>query len=455
MKPFVVRPISHLKGKVSVPGDKSIAHRSIIFSSLSEVKTEIKNFPINKDCLSTISAFRKLGIKINFASGVRVFGNGLHGLKQPKEPVFVGGSGTTIRLLLGVLAGQHFKTKLVAGKTLSKRPMLRVTAPLRLMGAKIGARRKAQGARIEEYPPITIEGGELKPVFYKMPVASAQVKSAILLAALFTKGETRILEPVPTRDHTERMLKLFKADLKVIQNEIVIRGNKELVSPGRIIIPGDVSSAAFFMVLASIIPNSQIFIRDVSLNPSRIGVIRVLKRMKANVSVSVSKTGFSKFEPTGSILIKSSSLKATRIKKVEIPSLIDELPILMVASCFAKGKTVFEGVNELRVKETDRINSMASNLRSMGADIVVSRTNSLENIIIKGVEGLKGAKVRSFNDHRTAMSMIVAGLAAKAKTSLDDVSCINKSFPNFLKVLNSLIYPRKTTLAVRARICPH
>ncbi len=439
MKPFAVKPIARIKGKISFPGDKSISHRAVFLSSLCKAKTVLENFPLNKDCLSTLSVFKKLGIKINRSKDrITISGNGLYGLQKPQAPIFIAESGTTLRLLLGILAGQSFKTKIIAGRFLSKRPMLRVTQPLRLMGAKINAKRKSQNAKLEEFTPVIIEGGNLKPITYKMQIASAQVKSAIMLAALFAKGKTHILEPIPTRDHTERMLKLFKADIKLLKNEIVIKGDKGLISPGKITVPGDISSAAFFMVLAAIMPDSQVLIKNVSINPSRAGIIRVLKRMKTKIRVSLIKSRFSRQEPSGNIIVKSSSLQGITIKKEEIASLIDELPILMVAGCFARGTSVFEGVNELRVKETDRITSMVSNLKALGADIRVVRSNGLENIIVRGVKELQGGKVKSFGDHRTAMSMIVAGLAAKNKVFLDDISCINKSFPDFLKVLKSV-----------------
>jgi len=465
MKPFVVRPIQRLKGEISLLGDKSISHRAIILSALSSARTIINNFPLNKDCLSTVEAFKKLGIKITqrrqgYISVVTVSGKGLNGLKNSKRAIFVGDSGTTLRLILGVLAGQKFQTKLTAGKSLSQRPMLRVTKPLRLMGAQIKAKvkrqnlpaerlpagRAGQEAKVEEYPPIVIKGSVLKPINYKMPVASAQVKSAILLAGLFAKGKTRIVEPVPTRDHTERMLKLFKADIKVTGNTIVIKGDKKLVSPRAITIPGDISSAAFLMVLSAIIPNSRLLIKNVSLNPTRIGIIKVLKRMGAKINIkypacpagrqiSNIKIG----EPLGDLLVKSSVLKGVIVRKKEISSLIDELPILMVAACYAKGKTVFEGVEELRVKETDRIRSVSENLKRMSGKIRVFKKGGREKIIIHGVAQLKGARLKSFGDHRTAISMVVAGLGAVGKSSIDDITCINKSFPNFLGQLNSLI----------------
>jgi len=308
-----------------------------------------------------------------------------------------------------------------------------------------------------------------------MPVASAQVKSAILLAGLYAKGITRVIEPIRTRDHTERMLRLFKADIKVKhlpssteatqskgglrrvvrrsldgggQNKIVIKGNRELVSPKEVYIPGDISSGSFFIVLAAILPNSQIVIRNASINPSRMGIIRVLKRMGANIKINPStklrvdgerSRTIKNYEPMGDIMVKSSSLKGATVKKEEIPSLIDELPILMVAACNAKGKSIFEGVSELRVKETDRIKSMSENLKKMGADIEVVKINSREKIIIKGAKELRGTRVRSFGDHRTAMCMVVAGLKAKGRTLIDDIACIHKSFPDILSILRTHI----------------
>jgi len=447
MRSFCAPQVLSLKGEINLLGDKSIAHRCVIVSSIALGKTTIENFPTSKDCLSTIAVFKKLGIKIKHKrlgithnSIITVLGKGLYGLKKPQGPILVGDSGTTLRLLLGVLAGQDFKAKLIAGRSLSRRPMLRVTQALRIMGAEINAKtHMTHGARREEYPPITIRGGNLKPISYTLPVASAQVKSAILLAGLYARGISRVIETISTRDHSERILKLFKAEIQLKQNTIVIKGGKELVSPKRIYIPGDISSASFFMVAAAILPNSEILIKNVSLNPSRIGVIKVLKRMGADIHVSSVKYQVSKFEPMGNITVKSSELKGTIIKKEEIPSLIDELPILMVAACFANGRTIFEGIEELRVKETDRIRSMSENLSKMGAHIEILKGDKSENIIIRGVKQLKGTKVRSFGDHRTAMSMVVAGLGAKGKTSIDDIVCINKSFPEFTRLLKTLI----------------
>ncbi len=445
IKPFVVKAISSpVKGKLSLLGDKSIAHRCIIISSLGIGPVIIENFPANEDCLSTLKIFRKLGIKIAWRKDlclpvITVIGKGLWGLKEPNDPIFIGESGTTLRLLMGVLSAQSFKTKLVAGRSLSKRPMLRITLPLRLMGATIKARSIIRKARQEEYLPVTIKGGaNLKAITYSLPVASAQVKGAILLAGLYAKGLTRIIEPIKTRDHTERMLKLFKADIKVQKNMIILRGGRQLVSPKKIYIPADISSAAFFIVLGAIIPGSDILLKKVNLNPSRMGIIKVLKRMNAKIQFSSLNSRCLGSEPAGDIIVKGSSLKATKIKKEEIPSLIDELPILMVAACFARGKTIFESVEELRVKETDRIKSMSENLAKMGARVEVVKVGKGENIIIEGVKQLNGAKVKSFGDHRTAMSMVIAGLSARGETQIDDISCINKSFPNFINLLRSL-----------------
>ena len=455
VKPLVIKPAPCLKGNVYLLGDKSIAHRAIILSSLSQGLTAVKNFPLNKDCISTIEAFRKLGVNISRkpsltfkkTSGIIIVsGKGLLGLKKPAGDIFVGESGTTARLLLGILAGQDFQSTLKAAKSLSGRPMLRVTGPLRKMGAQI----KSRKIKAEEYLPITIGGGNLKAISYRMPVASAQVKSAILLAALYAKGKTKVLEPVKTRDHTERMLKLFRADIKANRNTITINAGKELISPKEIYIPGDISSAAFFMVLAVINPDSRIRIKNVNLNPTRSGIINVLRRMGANIQISVLRSQFCAAEPAGDILVKSSELKGVVVKMKEIPSLVDELPILMVAACYARGKTVLEGVGELRVKETDRIESMLVNLKAMGADINVERANGYENVVVKGIKRLNAAKVRSFGDHRTAMSMVVAGLSASGNTSLNDISCIDKSFPDFLGVLNNL---RGSLLRGRGSVC--
>lgn len=448
MKTFLVRPAACAKGEIYLLGDKSIAHRAVILSAISLGKTVIVNFPVNVDCFSTINILKKLGVKIicntsrnNKNIGIiTVFGVGLYGFKKTNSPIFIGDSGTTLRVLLGVLAGQDFKVKLVAGSSLSKRPMLRVTAPLRMMGADIKARRRivSEGRRFDEYPPITIHGGNLKAISYKIPVPSAQVKSAILLAGLYAKGLTRVFESLKTRDHTERMLKLFKAKIEIKHNEIIIKGDNELITPKRISIPGDISSASFFIVLAAILPNSHIVIKNVGLNPLRLGLVRVLKRMNVDIKLLHHRYNLTGSEPAGDIIVRYSKLKGVIIKAKESPSLIDELPILMVAACFSKSRTILEGVRELRVKETDRVRSMTENLAKMGANIKAVKSSGFEKIVIEGKGALHGAKVKSYGDHRTAMSMVIAGLNSEGSTIIDDVNCISKSFPNFLDIIKGI-----------------
>ncbi|HOW42560.1 MAG TPA: 3-phosphoshikimate 1-carboxyvinyltransferase [Candidatus Omnitrophota bacterium] len=435
-----------LRGAVILPGDKSIAHRALMIGAIARGITRIDNFPLHNDSAATVNALRALGIRIVSLSptnkrSIKVYGRFLRGFCVPRKPVHTGESGTTLRLLLGILAGQSFTTRVTAAPSLSSRPMRRITEPLRRMGARIEARKKA-GA-LEEYPPLTIRGGELQPITWSMVVASAQVKSAILLAGLYARGKTTIREPVKTRDHTERMLKAFQARIKTFENAIVIQGGRELRSPGRIYVPGDISSASFFLVAACLVPDSRLVLKQVGLNPSRSGILKVLKRMKADISIArvndVNSRKKRSFEPSGTLVARSSQLRGTTVLRKEIPSLIDELPILMVAASLAQGRTVFRGVEELRVKETDRIRSMTGNLRAMGADISVIRQGGRESIVIKGPRLLRGCRVSSFGDHRTAMSLIVAGLCARGRTTVTGTECIAKSFPGFLETLTPLI----------------
>jgi len=434
MKPFVINNKFIPRGTIILPGDKSITHRAIILSALSQGKTLISNFPIHDDSLATLNAFRALGVRIRRSGNkVLIFGLPRQGLRQPLKPIFVNNSGTSLRLLLGVLAGQPFRVKLNAAKYLARRPMARVNEPLRLMGAKISAKNKGH----EEFAPILITGGRLKGITYRLPVASAQVKSALLLAGLFARGKTRIIEPEKTRDHTERMLKLFGVRFSIKKKNIILEPPKKLTTPGKVHIPGDISSAAFFMVLAALVPGAKVIIRQVSLNPGRAGIIPVLKRMRAKIKVKQNRQAKGG-EPLGDILISASHLKGTLIYSSEIPSLIDELPILMVAACFAQGRTIIKGAGELRVKEADRIHSMLVNLKKMGAKISAIKSAGGENIVINGRSALKGARLASFGDHRTAMSLAVAALAAEGRSVIDDISCVNKSFPGFLNTLKSL-----------------
>jgi 3-phosphoshikimate 1-carboxyvinyltransferase len=390
--------------------------------------------------LATLAAFKKLGVKFTLKKNkLTINGKGLYGLRKPKGPIHLVNSGTSFRLLLGLLVGQKFASILTAGGSLSQRPMHRVILPLRKMGAVLRPRIIGTIAYIEEYPPVEIEGAVLKGITYKLPIASAQVKSAILLAGLYAKGKTMIVEEIQTRDHTERMLKSFKAKIAARGKSVSIAGGSELKSPKNIYLPGDISSAAFFMVAAAILPNSAVTIRNVNLNPTRIGVFNVLKRMGVKVKITGRSPASSHTEPKGDISVVSSRLKGVRVGKTEIPSLIDELPVLMVAASFARGKSVFEGISELRVKETDRIKSMCHNLTAMGVDARVESLGENECVMVKGAKVISGATVKSFGDHRTAMSMVIAGLAASGSSTLDDISCISKSFPGFLAVLNRLI----------------
>lgn len=436
MKSYQIKPALSLEGVITLPADKSIAHRAIIIASLAKGNTKIKNFVFSHDCLCTIHAFQTLGIKIKIKNKkeIVVFGRGLFGLKSPKGPIFTGESGTTIRLLAGILCGQDFVSTLTAGQSLSKRPMKRITQPLRLMKANIFGVVENK----EEYPPLVIRPAILKGINYKLPVASAQVKSCLLFAGLYAKGTTSIIENIQSRDHTERMLKLFKASVKVNNLKVTIKKTLNLRSPGNIQIPGDISSASFFIVAATILSGSKLLIKDVSLNPTRLGLINVLKRMKANITI-LPKDKNNQTEPKGDILIKSSSLKGTVVRKKEVPSLIDELPILMIAAGLAKGKTVIKGIEELRHKETDRIKSMLLNLEKMGVKIKLQEKPE-EMLTIEGREKFYGSSnLQSFGDHRTAMSLIITSLRAKKPSKIDDVDCIKKSFPNFIKILESVV----------------
>ncbi len=436
MKFHDILPAINLKGSIALPGDKSISHRALILSALSCQPTKIYNLPDSEDVNSTVSVLTKLGVKIRRPKLTEaiIYGRGLSSLAAPQEDIYIKESGTTFRILLGLLAGQDFGVRLLAGEQLSKRPMLRVTSLLRQMGALIEARR----INSEEYPPVFINGGRLKGITYQMRVASAQVKSAILLAGLYASGETKVIESVKTRDHTERMLKFFKARIKLKGNTTVITRCAGLKSPRNIIIPGDFSSAAFFIVAATLLPDSRLRLKGVNLNPTRTGLLKVLKMMGADISINKLDKGVSSPEPVGDIEIRTSRLKAVRVLDSLIPSLIDELPILMVASSLAKGVTVLEGVGELRFKETDRIRSMSENLNKMGGDVRIVKKGIKESVVIRGVRELKPAFLKSFSDHRTAMSLVVAASCLRSKSRIEDLSCINKSFPGFLTLFKSL-----------------
>ncbi|MFH1691605.1 MAG: 3-phosphoshikimate 1-carboxyvinyltransferase [Candidatus Omnitrophota bacterium] len=431
MKTMKIAPRMKLRGTVVMPGDKSISHRAAILAALAGGKTQIRNFLFSDDCLATIKVLQSLGIKVlcQLRRSVVVI-NSKGFLRASKRPLFMRESGTSARVLLGVLAGQKFISKVTASPSLMKRPMLRVIKPLRLMGARI----KARKIRGKEFLPLEILPSSLSGIRWVQEVSSAQVKSAVLLAGLFAKGETAVKESVVTRDHTEKMLKYFGAAVKVVNKEVRLRPSV-LKTPGKIIIPGDFSSAAFFIVAALLVKNAKIVIKDVGMNPTRLGAFYVLKRMGGKIKV-FNRRG--SFEPVADIAISSSRLKAVTIKAQEIPSLIDELPVLMVAAGMAKGKTVIEGAGELRVKETDRIKSMSFNLKRLGVKVDVYMGKAGECVEITGSEFFKGAVLKSFSDHRTAMSVYVAALAAGGNSVLEGPDCISKSFPNFFVAMNQL-----------------
>lgn len=425
-----------LNGEFVAPPDKSISQRAVMISAIALGKTRIHNFLDCADCRNAIGAFTKMGVKTKLRNAkegklLEVWGRGLDGLIRPKADIYLGNSGTTLRIISGIMAAQKFKSVLKGDKALSLRPMNRVIEPLRAMGANIGGRIKDG----QQFPPLTISGQSLDGIRYKMPVKSAQVKSAILMSGLYARGKTEISEVLKTRDHTERMLKLFGADIKARGLEVTIRGKRRLVSPGNIYVPGDISSCAFFIVGATIIPGSKIIIRRMGINPTRSCFLAVLKRMGADIRIFKKENLRNNSEAIADLEVRSSKLSATMLTEKEVAYCIDELPILSVAACFAKGMTKMSHAAELRIKETDRIYSMVTNLKKMGAAIC-SRGNDL---IIKGTGRLKGATLSSFGDHRTAMSLAIAAVAADGHTVVKNTQCINKSFPNFKKILRNLI----------------
>jgi 3-phosphoshikimate 1-carboxyvinyltransferase len=415
------------KGEFSPPPDKSISHRAVIFSSLSKGKSIIKNFLRAEDPLSTINAFRTLGINIeDTADEIIINGKGIHGLREPDRIIDCGNSGTTMRFLSGILSGNPFFSVLTGDESLRQRPMSRVIIPLRLMGAEIMARYD------DSYPPIAIRGKRLKAIQYTMPVASAQVKSAILLAGLYAEGVTEVVEPFKSRDHTERMLPAFGAEIKVEGLRLKIKGGTELHGL-EIYVPGDFSSAAFFIVGALLIRDSEIIIRGVGINPARTGLLSVLKEMGADVEISNIKDLSG--EPVADIYCKGGrELKGIHITREKIPSLIDEFPVFCVAATQATGITAIRGAEELRIKESDRIKAMATELRKMGVKIEEFE----DGLNITGGSNLKGAVIESCRDHRIAMAMSIAAIIADGTTTINDISSVSTSFPGFFDILKRL-----------------
>jgi 3-phosphoshikimate 1-carboxyvinyltransferase len=425
---LVIEKINQLKGNISVPGDKSISHRSLILGSIAQGETRIYNFLNSLDCLQTFECMQSLGAEIELGEDnfIKIKGKGLYGLQEPKDMLEVGNSGTTIRLLAGLLSGQNFYSVLNGDHSIRKRPMKRVVQPLRLMGADIWGREDGQLA------PLSIKGSLLNPLQYTLPVASAQVKSALLLAGLYAAGETIIKEPLPTRDHTERMLSIMQADIMISHQEIIIIGGKYLKGTD-LFIPGDISSAAYFIAAASILKDSQIVISQVGVNPTRTGIIKILKRMGAKINIL--NYQIKSNEPQADLEIEYSELKGISIMPEEVPFLIDELPLIALVATQAQGKTIVSGAKELRVKETDRLKAIVSELKKMGANIKEKE----DGFIVVGPSKLQGAACESYHDHRIAMSLAIAALLAEGKTVIKNSECIDISFPGFENTLQKLI----------------
>jgi len=412
-----LKKVGKITGEIRVPGDKSISHRAVMLGSIADGITNISGFLNGDDCLSTIECFKSLGVKTEInGTDVKVFGNGLYGLKKPETVLYAGNSGTTTRLLTGILSAQGFDSTITGDESIQKRPMKRVTEPLLSMGAQID----------REYCPLNIKGRELSGVTYNMPVASAQVKSAILLAGLFANGETTVIEKEKSRDHTERMLTAFGADIKVDGLKIAVKGKNNLKATD-VKIPGDISSAAFFIVSALIIEGSDITIKDIGVNPTRCGILEVLDKMGADIEISNIREWNN--EPVADIRVRYSKLKGVEIAGDIIPRLIDELPVIAVLALFAEGKTVIKDASELKVKETNRILAVVTELKKCGTDI----TETDDGMIINGLKPLNAATFKSYNDHRMAMSLTVLAQKIDGECEIDDTSCVNISYPEFFE----------------------
>ncbi|OZU90118.1 3-phosphoshikimate 1-carboxyvinyltransferase [Virgibacillus indicus] len=408
-----------LKGEIEVPGDKSISHRAVIFGSLAKGTTKVTHFLDGEDCMRTVNAFKKMGVSIEKQGlTLTINGNGIEALTEPIEPLYFGNSGTTARLMLGLLSGLPLFTTIYGDPSLSKRPMDRVGIPLSIMGASFDGR---EGGSLL---PLSIRGKTLNGINYTLPVKSAQVKSAILLAGLHADGETKVTENTPTRNHTENMLKAFGADLTTDGHTITVT-NKNTLSAADVYVPGDISSAAFFLAAAAIIPGSKLTLKNVGLNETRTGIIDVLRAMNADIQIHNEQSGGG--ELFGDITIAHRKLRSTTIEGEIIPSLIDEIPIIALIATQAEGTTIIRDAEELKVKETDRIAAAADLLSTLGASVEPTD----DGMIIHGKTDLTGGKVASYNDHRIAMSAVIASLIAKDEVLLDDVSSIAISYPGF------------------------
>jgi 3-phosphoshikimate 1-carboxyvinyltransferase len=415
-----------LTGTITVPGDKSISHRSIIFGALAKGRTTIRHFLDGEDCLRTIDAFRALGVSIEQKGNtVTINSDGKDSFKEPSVPINFGNSGTTARLLLGVFAALPFHITAYGDESLTKRPMDRVAVPLRQMGAKINGR--AEG----KYLPLAVDGQELSHLTYHTPVKSAQVKSALLLAGLLAEGETKISEDVKTRDHTEQMLTSFGAQVDVSGTTVTVKGGQTLQAAD-VYVPGDISSAAFFLVAACLVPGSHVTLKNVGLNPTRTGILDVMQSMNAAIEIQEHHTEAG--EKIGDITVRYGPLKGTEIGGDVIPRLIDELPILALLATQAQGETIIKDAEELRYKESDRIEAIASTLQSFGAELATTP----DGLVIKGNQALQGTEADSFGDHRIGMMISIGSLIADGETILKNADSINISYPGFFNDLKML-----------------
>ena len=419
-----IQPCGPLHGEITVPGDKSISHRAVMLGALANGTTHITGFLMGEDCLSTIDCFRKMGVSIDVSDKeVVVEGVGLHGLTAPKCELYTGNSGTTTRLLSGILAGQSFTSTMNGDATIQRRPMGRVMKPLREMGASIEG-------KDDNFCPLTMHPSELHGIEYRLPVASAQLKSAILLAGLYAEGQTTVIEPAPSRDHTERMFRALGVEIETNGNAITLNPPEDLHAVD-IAVPSDISSAAYFLVAGAIVPGSELTIKNVGVNPTRTGIIDVLRDMGADITESNFRE---EAEPVCDLTVRYSHLHGTEIGGAIIPRLIDELPVIAVAAAFAEGETVIRDAQELKVKESNRIASMVAELSKAGVD--VEETD--DGMIVRGGEKPHGASFETYKDHRIAMSLSILGLAAEGASRIDEPEVVAISYPDFFGTIEKL-----------------
>lgn len=422
---FKSSPVKALVGEITVPGDKSISHRAIILGAIAKGTTTVSGFLEGEDCLATLKAFRAMGVEIEgpFNQRIIIHGVGKYGLRKPKQIIDCGNSGTSMRLLAGLLAAQSFDSEMTGDQSLLKRPMERVSRPLKQMGADI----MTTGG----CPPLYLRGRhKLYGIRYEMPVASAQVKSCLLLAGLYAQGETTIIEPGQTRDHTEKMLTAFSYPIQKAENTLIINSENECLGTD-IIVPGDLSSAAFFIVAATLIPGSELFIKNVGINPTRTGIIQILTLMGADIRLN-NKRLYGE-ELVADIQVKYAPLEGIDIPVAFVPLAIDEFPIIFIAAACAKGQTLLHGAKELRTKESDRIGAMVEGLQRLGIEVQAFE----DGLTIKG-GSLEGGEINSYHDHRIAMSFAIAGAVAKTDLTINDCANVTTSFPNFVKTANEI-----------------